>query len=374
MKWNTQNLRNLQIQQGKTKRTISDPETHGLYFEVRSKRRSFIFRGHQNGKSFSHCIGHFPDISIAEARRITQQMRQKNLQSSRALRMSGVIIDNFVRDQFCSLILSRQKEHRSQLRLYENHIAPTFGQLFFHEITREAVKKWGIQLNDNGLKPSTQNRIRILFGQIFKLAEELDIPGAPDRKSLDLRQLRVFPSHVVFLTPQEVSRLKAAIEESSNPNLADIVTFLLLTGARKRECLDAKWSHINLISQQWLIPISKTGRPRHIQLSKVAMHLLARRRKADISSEYIFPNPSTGLPYRCIHHSWKKAREVAELPQLRIHDLRHSFASALVNSGATLYDVQHLLGHSSIKTTQRYAHLSRDRLQRTVSLIDGVYG
>jgi site-specific recombinase XerD len=75
-----------------------------------------------------------------------------------------------------------------------------------------------------------------------------------------------------------------------------------------------------------------------------------------------------------VFHSWKKVRDQAGLPHLRLHDLRHSFASTLVNNGVSLYDVQKLLGHASIKTTQRYAHLSADRLLQSASVAAQSYG
>ena len=75
-----------------------------------------------------------------------------------------------------------------------------------------------------------------------------------------------------------------------------------------------------------------------------------------------FPNPNTGKPFENIFFSWDTARKNALLQEVRIHDLRHSFASFVVNAGRSLYDVQHLLGHTQVKTTQRYAHLSQDTL------------
>jgi len=76
----------------------------------------------------------------------------------------------------------------------------------------------------------------------------------------------------------------------------------------------------------------------------------------------VFPNPKTGKPYVSIFYSWNTARKQAGLADVRIHDLRHSFASFLVNAGRSLYEVQKILGHTQIKTTQRYAHLSQDTL------------
>jgi site-specific recombinase XerD len=88
----------------------------------------------------------------------------------------------------------------------------------------------------------------------------------------------------------------------------------------------------------------------------------------------LFANPKTGQPMSSIHHLWNKARVQAGLKEVRMHDLRHSFASAMVNMGMTLYDVKEMLGHANIKTTERYAHLSRERLRTAAASVETFYG
>lgn len=99
-----------------------------------------------------------------------------------------------------------------------------------------------------------------------------------------------------------------------------------------------------------------------------------QRAEARSQLETIFPNPPTGKPYVSIFYSWDTARKAAGLPDLRVHDLRHSFASFLVNAGRSIYEVQELLGHSDIRTTSRYAHLSRERLFDAVEVIHPLTG
>jgi site-specific recombinase XerD len=88
---------------------------------------------------------------------------------------------------------------------------------------------------------------------------------------------------------------------------------------------------------------------------------------------WVFPNPHTGKPFVSVYYSWNTARTKAGLRDVRMHDLRHSFASALVNRGMTLYDVKELLGHASITTTQRYAHLAPSRLMTAASEAAALY-
>lgn len=149
--------------------------------------------------------------------------------------------------------------------------------------------------------------------------------------------------------------------------------FLIYTGARKREVLDARWRDIDWAQRSWRIPKTKSGKVRHIPLStgamKVLEHLRMQKREGFLDEQAIFANPKTGEPFVSFFYSWNNARIRAGLPEFRIHDLRHSFASYLVNAGRSLYEVQELLGHADIKTTSRYAHLSRERLVAAVEVV-----
>ena len=125
--------------------------------------------------------------------------------------------------------------------------------------------------------------------------------------------------------------------------------------------LDARWEDFDLDRQQWRIPVTKAGKPRHVPLSNGVLQLLASVPR-DNDCPWVFANPNTHKPYRSFFYSWNTARKQAGLSDVRIHDLRHSFASFLVNAGRSLYEVQKILGHTQVKTTQRYAHLSQDTL------------
>jgi site-specific recombinase XerD len=98
----------------------------------------------------------------------------------------------------------------------------------------------------------------------------------------------------------------------------------------------------------------------------------SKLQKSNSLDAWIFANPKTSKPYVSIFYSWNTARQLANLPDLRIHDLRHSFASFLVNAGRSLYEVQELLGHADIRTTSRYAHLNRERLVGAVACVPRV--
>ena len=136
---------------------------------------------------------------------------------------------------------------------------------------------------------------------------------------------------------------------------------MLLTGTRKNEALQACWAEIDDARRLWRIPSPKGGRRRHVPLSDAVLRLLEQIGTRE-HSPFLFPNPSTGKPYTEIQPAWDRARRRAGLAEVRLHELRHSYASLLVNSGHSIYEVERLLGHTQIRTTQRYAHLSQERL------------
>ena len=157
------------------------------------------------------------------------------------------------------------------------------------------------------------------------------------------------------------------------------VQLLLLTGARKGEARLARWQDIDLHKRVWRVPRSKNGRSRRIILSAAAVDVLNQTRTRSeqlllptTQDRYVFTNPRTRTAYHSLYAAWFVARDLAELEDLRIHDLRHTYAITLINSGVSLYEVQTLLGHSSLQMTQRYAHLEPNLLHKRTELMSAV--
>ncbi len=167
-----------------------------------------------------------------------------------------------------------------------------------------------------------------------------------------------------FLDAEELERLLEVLRTDDNRTVCQIVLFLLSTGARLNEALSAKWENIDRERRVWriLASNSKSKRIRSVPLNDSALEVL-RQLDTQGRYDYLFINTQTGAPYTTISKVWGRLRKKAGLEHIRIHDLRHSYASFLVNSGRTLYEVQQILGHSSPDVTQRYSHLSTKTLQ-----------
>ena len=281
--------------------------------------------------------------------------------------------DTIFYEHYLPLSRFKHKTHKAREGAYVNHIQPYFGDQKIVDIQTNHVRSWKTNLLAKDLSASTINKLIIIFGQLIDLAKELEIKSMPSRNKLGLELLKTPDKQDFFLSNEQLINLRTECRKSNNLNLLHIVDLLVLTGARKREILDAEWQDMDFNLKLLRVPCSKNGKPRFITLCDQAYKLICELHVLNSENQYIITNPKTGKPYRCIYHAWDKARKAANLPNVRVHDLRHSFASALVNSGISLYEVQELLGHSSIKTTQRYAHLNQSRLQKSVEHISTFY-
>lgn len=382
MQWTKQNLSQITVPDGKRKLMLTDPDTKGLVLEVREASKSFFLRYTFDGRQRTVALGPFPTLSISDARRLAEDLKRKVYMGEdplekKAVRRDCPTFNEFFHEIYGPFSKVHHKRHKEIAGLYLNHVGKRFGTKRLGDVTRLMVRQWVNDLITTGYSPGMINRIMIFFGHLYAVANDLAIQGIPRRDELGIKYLKVGTLHQRFLSNDEAARLADSVRNSNNPMLRYIIGFLLMTGARKREALDACWDHINFEQGLWLVPITKSGTPRHIYLSSAAIDLLRRLKEDrvhDPANPLIFPNPKTGKAFQCIFHAWDLARKEAGLCDLRIHDLRHSFASVLVNNGVSIYDVQKLLGHASIQTTQRYAHLASATLFRSVAVADKTYG
>jgi integrase len=205
---------------------------------------------------------------------------------------------------------------------------------------------------------------------LYNLAGKWKVPGvaANPTRGIELGQEA---QRNRFLSRAEAQRLVDAITVDENRTAANAILLLMLTGARRNEITQAKWEHVLWTERKLLVPLSKSGKPRWIALSTSAMSLLDSIPKL-AGCAHIFPSSITGRPCPSLWFPWRRIRARAGLQDVRLHDLRHSFASFLVNEGVSLYVVQALLGHANARTTQRYAHLASDTLSDATEIVDGI--
>ena len=251
---------------------------------------------------------------------------------------------------------------------------PTLGLKYMDEITKQDIITLHHGRRNAGAAAAaagSANRLLIIMRYIFNLATRWEVSGLIKNPTAGVALYEEVKKER-YLSTEEAQRLFAAGTASDNKMLQYIIPMLILTGARKREVLDAQWADFDLVHNQWRIPMTKTGKPRHVPLSTAAIQLLDAIPKIN-DCAYTFANPKSKAPFVSIFISWNTARVRAGLAEVRIHDLRHSFASFLVNGGRSLYEVQKILGHTQVKTTQRYAHLSQETLIDAANMVPNLF-
>ena len=170
-----------------------------------------------------------------------------------------------------------------------------------------------------------------------------------------------------YLKPDEYARVFLALDAMPHQMAADAIRLLAMTGARRGEVLSLEWEDLDLELGLWNRPAakSKDRKRKRVTLSNVALALLDRL-KVPGAQGHVFTT-ATGRPMHDLKRPWVWLKEHAALPDLRIHDLRHSFASVLISGGETLETIGKLLGHSQHQTTLRYAHLMDDPMRRAAN-------
>ena len=257
------------------------------------------------------------------------------------------------------------KSYKEDKRMIEKIILPALGDQHVKNISRRTIESLHLQLE----KTSTQaNRILSLLSRMFTLAIEWGwrsdhpVKGIP-RYHEDKRDR--------WLRDQELSRFWDAIERYPTHPPALALKILIYTGARKNELLKATWDQFELEKGVWTKPSHSTKQKKqhHVPLSEqtvVTLRVLQGLNKNN--SPYLFPGKSGDKPLENVRRIWDKIKKEANIEDIHIHDLRHTYASHLVSSGMSLTIVGKLLGHTQASTTQRYAHLADEPLREATAL------
>jgi integrase len=360
------------VNRDKPKTDYFDTQIPGFLLEVRSSGKATYYQRYRDkyARMKQSRIGPADAISLEEARHKARQIRTATVMgfdpNAEVLKYREMpTFKEFVESRYLPHVKVYKRSWHRDEQMIANHLLPVWGQAKLSEIAREDIQQFLSDLLAAGYKPGSVNRFMSLVKYIFNLAEKWEvIDKSPSR---GVSKVADNNRKERFLTKEEIERLLAALKQSKSLVLPDLIEFLLLTGARKSEASNARWENVNLETGIWTVPVSKSGKPRYIPLSRAAVQVLARRKTN--GSEYVFPNPKTGKPLSHLYESWHRIRTMAGLQDVRIHDIRHHVASLLVNHGRSLYEVQKLLGHADISTTQRYAHLSQGTLKDAIEIV-----
>ena len=354
-----------------------DKDFPGFLLEIRSSGGKTFYQRYRDsrGRERQFKIGSAPVLTVRQARIkarsiLAEVVLGKDPQKERELLREIPTLAQFVRASYLPFAKSAKRSWRTDEAVLRIHILPRLGRLALDQISSQQVAELLRHMQEQHYASGTTNRVLVLLRYIFNLAKKWGIACVSNNPAADLKTAPDV-CRERFLTAEETHRLLKAIDADENQIAAQSIKLLLLTGARRNEITQAKWEYVDWQKKKLLVPCSKSGRPRLIQLNSAAldlMHALPRER----GNAFIFPSPVTGRPSASLHFPWTRIRKRAGLNGFRLHDLRHSFASFLVNKGVSIYVVQGLLGHANVRATQRYAHLANETLFDAAELIPRV--
>lgn len=352
---------------GRPKIDFFDLSQRGLMLEVRASGGKTYYQRYtdDHGRERQFKIGLADVITLEQARRQARTVHAHAVlgddpQARRRELRATPTISAFVAERYLPHVKSYKRSWQTDETMLRIHILPAIGNLAADEVTTEAVADLLDTMRAAGYSSGTTNRALVLVRYLFNLGRKWKVPGMSQNPTLGLSTAPDVQRDR-FLTPEETQRLIAAIHADENRTAARAILLLLLTGGRRNEITQAKWEYVNWQKRTLLVPLSKSGKPRAIALNAQALELLRAIPRVD-GNAYIFPSELTGRPSPSLYFPWDRIRERAGLYSVRLHDLRHSYASFLVNQGISLYVVQGLLGHAHARTTQRYAHLAQETL------------
>ena len=340
----------------------------GFILEVRSTGgKTFALRYCDPHGKLRQCkIGDSASITFEKARQAAEKLRSRVVlgedpSGERKTKRTIPTLAEFARDRYMPFVKGYKRSWDADDSYLRNHVLPKFGSCHLDEISQQSVIELHHGMRASGYAPATANRIVILLRYMFNLGKKWKVAGAENNPASGVQLLEVNNARERFLTAEETQRLVGVLQDSENTQLKYIIPLLLLLGCRKRELLDSQWNDFDIERRSWRIPQTKSGKARHVPLSGSVLQVLAQLPRWE-GCPYVVPNPKTRKPYVSFFIAWDSARKKAGLPDVRIHDLRHSFASFLINGGQSIYTVMKLLGHTQLKTTQRYSHLSPQTL------------
>ncbi|MBN9564797.1 MAG: tyrosine-type recombinase/integrase [Alphaproteobacteria bacterium] len=361
-------------------RCLWDTEIKGFGIRIqKSDKKTFIYvYRNSSGKLRKFKLGNYGSLTVEQARERALKTSAKVILGEDPVKEKEEIVlarknavytvSDLINDYMLNYAPANIKKitigkWKSFIRLY---ILPEWGARPVNEIKKSDAEKLKASLKD---KKTTANQVLCILSSMFNHAIEwgkiTENPITKVKKYKEHKRLR-------WADGEEFERLWSTLQSYKGYAPADVLIFILLTGSRKSEVFKASWDQFDLEKGIWVKPHINTKQQRneYIPLSHEAIEFLQELRGYS-SDYYLFPGRVPGSHITDVKKFWAKVLKEANIDNLRIHDLRHTYASHLVSSGLSLSIVGRLLGHSNPNTTQRYAHLADQALRDATNLFAG---
>ncbi len=255
----------------------------------------------------------------------------------------------------------------------DKYILPALGGMGLDEVGKAEVTALHHRLRAT---PARANAAVHLLSRMYTLAEAWDLVPPGRNPCLSVRRYRT-RKRERFLTPEEYLRLGRALKQAEAeggiwPPAVAAIRLLVLTGCRRGEILGLGWDDVDRTAGDLRLRDAKAG-PRMVPLTKPVLRVIDAIPRSE-DNPWVIAGQRAGKRLTGLHHYWRPIREQAELHDVRVHDLRHSFASRALALGESLYTIGKLLGHTSVATSARYAHLMREAEREAAVRVGGSIG
>jgi integrase len=353
-------------------RILFDSQLPGLGLRITpTGTKIFVAQAYVARRKRRITIGMSPDMSLTKARiegaQVLAAMRRgvdptaDQKARLRAAAAQSITIRELSERWLTEFVIPKLKprtvaDYKELLAL---HILPTLGNLTVAEIDRDHIERRHVDMKKTPRRANyTIATIKALLSFAVRHALRASNPAAGIAPYREQKRER-------FLSEQEVGAAAEAITQAESdgvigPLAATGLRLALFTGARSGEITAIRWEHIDWERRLIRLPDSKTNEPRTIHLSNAAVEVL---RTTPHVGPFVVAGARPGTAYKNLTRAWARARKYAGLNDVRLHDLRHSYASLAAGRGVSLHMIGKLLGHKDPATTQRYAHLARDAVQ-----------
>ncbi len=276
------------------------------------------------------------------------------------------LIERFMQTHAKQQRQSTQKRYKAAI----THLKEYFSGLYLEDITPRVIVEYMQLRLQQGAKPGTVNREFRTMSRAMSLAKR-QWEWIKENHCEKVSALKEDNERVRYLSEDEEIRLLDACTFTPylHGQLKEIVIFALNTGLRQSEILNLKWEDVDLKNKVAIIRETKT-KPRAIPLNNIACKVLMGKKIRNISGYIWTTGNGTKIMNRNLLREFYKALKKANIHNFRFHDLRHTFATRLVQAGVDIYTVAKLMGHKDLKSTQRYAHYNTESLRQFVEVLD----
>lgn len=335
-----------------------------------SGRKSFVLNYYYKGRERRMVIGSYPEWTVLAARKQAEwflveiakgrdPLEQRN--NDRSAPTVQDMFERYEKDYMPKLAPRSAQDQRS---MFLKSILPRLGSKKVEDVTFNDCEALHRHLTKD--RPLRANRVIEVLRRAFNLAIKWGWlernPASGIEKNPEHKRER-------YLSPDEIRRLLIELDRHPQRTSCDAIRFILFTGCRRGEALNATWDQFDSELRVWTKPAATTKQRRlhRVPVSQKVTCLL-KARAPSVSSRFVFES-TNGRPLTDIKKTWATVTKAAEIENARIHDLRHTFASIAVSKGQSLPIVGAMLGHTQAQTTARYAHLFDDALKAAAETV-----